>query len=118
MTSHPSPQAPEKRPGSILVIEVIGLLGIAFWAVMAIRAFVADSSSTWLVLLLALVLGSAHVVIALGAHRRSRVAIAAMWFVLVADSLLTIFVDLKALVLVLATIVLLVLARAARGWWN
>jgi hypothetical protein len=47
-----------------------------------------------------------------------RIAIAAMWFVLVSDSLLTIFVDVKALALVLATVALLLLARSARTWWN
>lgn len=109
---------PTRRPASILGIEAIGYVGVAFWAFMVIRAFATGSSSAWLVLLLALVLGSAHVVIAIGARRHSRIAVAAMWFVLIGDSLLAIFVDIKALALVLATVVLLVLARAAREWWR
>ncbi|HAN70312.1 MAG TPA: hypothetical protein DCQ36_01805 [Actinobacteria bacterium] len=118
MSSQPIPQAPQKRPTSVLVIEIIGYVGVAFWVIMTLRAFLTGSSSAWMVLLLALVLGSAHVVIAVGARRRMRIAIAAMWFVLVSDSLLTIFVDVKALALVLATVALLLLARSARTWWN
>ncbi len=115
-----SPIQQNRHPVPVLVIELIGYLGVAFWATMIVRAWLDDSASAVGVTLLGVILGGAHIVIAVGAAQRRRMAFAAMWFVLIADSLLTIFVDVKAIVLVGATILLLVLTRtrSAREWWG
>ena len=109
-----------RHPVPVLIIEVIGYIGVAFWATMIVRAWLDGSSTAIWVTLVGLVLGSAHIVIAVGAARRQRIAFAAMWFVVVSDTLLTIFVDVKALVLVGATILMLLLTRtrSARAWWS
>lgn len=100
-------------------IEVLGYVGVAFWIVTIIRAFLADAGTAWPVLIVGLILGGAHIVIALGAAHRRRIVYAAMWLVFVGDALLTIFVDARAALLVLFTIVLLLLTRpaAARAWF-
>lgn len=107
------------RPVPVRIIEILGYIGVLFWAVTIVRALVDDASSAWPVLLVGIVLGGAHVVIAVGAARRRRIVYAAMWFVLVGDSLLTVFVDVRAIALVLFTVVLLLLTRpaAARAWF-
>lgn len=107
------------RPVPVRIIEILGYVGVLFWLVTIVRALIEDASSAWPVLLVGIVLGGAHVVIALGAARRRRIVYAAMWFVLIGDSLLTVFVDVRAIALVLFTIVLLLLTRpaAARAWF-
>lgn len=109
---------PTRRPGPILAIQILGYVGVAFWTVTILRAFLDDAASAWPVLLVGLVLGGAHVIISVGAARHSRIVYAAMWFILVGDSLLTLFIDVRAIVLVLFTVVLLLLTRprAAREW--
>lgn len=106
------------RPRPILAIEILGYVGVAFWATTIVRTAFSDSGSLLGVLVVGLILGAAHVVISRGAARRSRIVYAAMWFVLVSDTLLTFFVDVRALVLVGFTIVLLLLTRlpSARDW--
>lgn len=107
------------RPVPVRIMEVLGYVGVLFWTVTIIRAFLDDPSSAWPVLLVGVVLGGAHVVIAVGAAHGRRIVYAAMWFVLAGDSLLTVFVDVRAIALVLFTIVLLLLTRpaAARSWF-
>ena len=107
-------------PGPILTIHILAAIGILFWLSMVIQSFAAGSSNALIVLLLAIVLGGAHLAIWIWTSRHSRRAIWAMWFILVGDSLLTIFVDVKAIILVIATIVLLLLARtpSARAWYT
>lgn len=106
------------RPRPILAIEILGYVGVAFWATTIVRTAFSDSGSLLGVLVVGLILGAAHVVISRGAARRSRIVYAAMWFVLVSDTLLSFFVDVRALVLVGFTIVLLLLTRlpSARDW--
>lgn len=108
------------RPVQVRIIELLGYVGVLFWLSMIVQAFVAAPATAWRVLLLGVVLGGAHVIIAVGSARRSRIVYAAMWFVLIGDSLLTVFVDVKAIALVLFTIVLLLLTRpaAARAWFT
>lgn len=103
----------------VRIIEILGYVGVLFWVVTMVRALVDDASSAWPVLMVGVVLGGAHVVIAVGAAGRRRIVYAAMWFVLVGDSLLTVFVDIRAIALVLFTIALLLLTRpaAARSWF-
>jgi hypothetical protein len=107
------------RPLPVRIIEILGYLGVLFWIVTIIRAFIDDGSRAWSVLLVGLVLGGAHLVISVGSARRSRIVYAAMWLVLIGDTLLTLFVDVQAIALVLFTIVLLALTRpaAARAWF-
>lgn len=106
-------------PGPIVTIHVLAAIGILFWLAMVVQAFVAGASNAALVLLLAIALGGAHLAIWVWTSRHSRMAIWAMWFVLVGDALLTLLVDVKAVILVIATVVLLVLARtpSARAWY-
>jgi len=107
-----------RRPKPILIIEILGYVGVAFWLSMIVRSVLDDAASAWPVILVGVVLGTAHIIISVGSSRRSRMVYAAMWFVLIGDSVLTVFVDLKAVALVLFTVVLLVLTRApsARAW--
>lgn len=107
------------RPVPVRIIEILGYVGVIFWIVTIVRAFIDDASSAWPVLLVGIVLGSAHVVIAVGAAQRRRIVYAAMWLVLIGDSLLTVFVEVRAIALVLFTVVLLLLTRpaAARAWF-
>lgn len=87
---------------------------------MTVQAFVAGDSNAAMVLLLALVLGGAHVAISVFTARHDHKALIAMWFILVGDTLLTVFVNWKAIALVLFTIGLLLLARtsSARAWYT
>jgi len=103
----------------VRIIEILGYAGMLFWLVTIVRALVDDALSAWPVLLVGIALGGAHMVIAVGAARRRRIVYAAMWFVLIGDSLLTVFVDVRAIALVLFTIFLLLLTRpaAAREWF-
>lgn len=107
------------RPLAVRIIEILGYVGVLFWIVTIVRAFVDPSTDPWPVLIVGLVLGGAHILIAVGAAQRRRVVYAAMWFVLVADSLLTAFVDVRAIALVIFTVVLLLLTRpaASRAWF-
>lgn len=107
-------------PGPILTIHILAAIGILFWISMVVQTFSSGASNALVVLVLAIVLGGAHLGIWIWTSRHSRKAIWAMWFILVGDSLLTIFVDVKAIVLVGFTIVLLLLTRApsARAWYT
>jgi hypothetical protein len=103
----------------ILTIEIMGYVGVAFWLSMIVQSALASDGSLGAVALVGIVLGGAHIVISFGARRRSRIAYLAMWFVLVGDTLLALFVDARAWALVVFTIVLLLLTRTrpAREWW-
>lgn len=67
-----------------------------------------------------IVLGAAHIAISRFTARHDRRAVAAMWFVFFADALLAIFVNYLAVILVLFTVALLILARTstARKWFT
>lgn len=107
-------------PGPIVTIHVLAAIGILFWLSMVVQAFATGASNALIVLLLAIVLGGAHLAIWVWTSRHSSRAIWAMWFILIGDSLLTLLVDVKAIILVIATIVLLLLARtaSARAWYS
>jgi hypothetical protein len=96
----------------------MGGIGIAFWAVTIVRTFIEGAGNAFAVLLVGLVLGGAHAVVALGAHRSSVVYLYAIGFIFVGDLLLAIFVDPQAFALVAFTVVLGVLATrpSSRRW--
>ena len=106
------------RPVPIRAIEIMGAIGIAFWAVTIVRAFIEGSGNAFVVLLVGLVLAAAHAVVAIGANRRSITYLYAIGFIFVGDLLLAIFVDSRAFALVAFTVVLGVLAAtpSARRW--
>lgn len=109
-----------RRPLPVLAIETLGYLGVGLWLVLILRAWTSTPFAAWWVTIVGLVLGAAHVLISVGATRRARVVLPAMWFVLAADILLTLVVDVRALILVGASILLLLLMRtsSARAWWK
>ena len=87
-------------PWPIRLIEVLGIVGIIFWLFMIVRALMEDASSALGVVIAGLVLGSAHLMMSVGASRRSKVVYYAIAFILVGDSALAIWVDPQALALV------------------
>ncbi len=105
-------------PPPIIFIHVLAFVGVLFWLVMIVRALTGEFSSPGRVIALGVVLGVAHVSISVLASRHSRWAYAAMWVIFAIDTALAIFVDWKAVLLVLFTCVLLLLTRvpSARGW--
>lgn len=105
-------------PASIRAIEVMGGIGVAFWIVTVLRSFIDGAGNAVGVLALGLVLGGAHVVVALGARQRSIAYVYAIGFIFVGDLLLAIFVDTRAFALVAFTVVLGALAATspARQW--
>jgi hypothetical protein len=107
-------------PVPILSIHLLAFIGVLFWASTIIQAIVAGLPNGWAVIPIGLVLGGAHVAISAFTSRHDRRAFAAMWFVFIADSLLALFVNRLAIVLVLFTVVILVLAhtKAAKQWFR
>lgn len=105
-------------PLPIRAIEIMGGIGVAFWLVTITRSFLEGAGNAFAVLAVGLVLGSAHVVVSLGARRRSIAYVYAIGFIFVGDLLLAIFVDTQAFALVAFTIVLGALAAtsSARQW--
>ncbi len=105
-------------PAPIIAIHVLAAIGVVFWISEIITAFV-DQNHVAAVVFLGVVLGGAHVLISRFTSKHSRRAFAAMWFVVIGDSLLTIFVNWQAILLVAFTIVLLLLTRvpSARRWF-
>lgn len=107
-------------PAPILGISALAVIGILFWTSMTVQAFSAGASNAWLVLALAVVLGGAHLAALLWTIAHSRKAHLALWFIIIGDSLLTVFVDRRAILLVGFTIVMLLLTRtrSARAWYD
>jgi len=105
-------------PLPIRAIEVMGGIGIAFWAVTIVRSLIDDAAGSLGVLIVGLILGGAHLVVALAARRRSVAYIYAIAFIFVGDLALAIWVDPQAFALVAFTVVLGILAatRSARAW--
>ena len=105
-------------PVPIRVIEVMGGIGIAFWAVTIVRSLIDDAAGSLGVLIVGLILGGAHLVVALAARRRSVAYIYAIAFIFVGDLALAICVDPQAFALVAFTVVLGILAAtpSARAW--
>ncbi len=99
---------------------MLAFIGVLFWLSTIIQNIAVGFPNGWAVVPVGIVLGGAHVAISWLTTRHNRRAVAAMWFVFVSDSLLAIFVDFLAVVLVIFTIVLLLLARtsSARKWFS
>jgi len=106
-------------PGPIIAIHMLAMIGVLFWLSTIVGAFVEGSSNKWLVAVVGLVLGGAHVAISRFTSLRSNRAVFAMWGVFIGDSVLAIFVNWQAIALVLFTVVLLLLTRtrSARMWF-
>jgi hypothetical protein len=106
-------------PAPITVIHALAAIGVLFWIAQSITAF-ADDTRPWEVLGLGVVLGGAHVAISRLTSMHSTRVYWAMWFVLISDSLLTIFVNWHAIALVGFTVVLLLLLHtsSAREWFT
>jgi len=114
------PNARERfGPAPIIAIHILAAIGVIFWISTIVGAFV-DGSRPWSVLIVGVILGGAHVLISRFTTLHSPRAIAAMWFVMIGDLLLAIFVNWQAIGLVCFTIVLLGLTRApsARRWYT
>ena len=109
-----------KIPPSIIGIGLLAIIGILFWTVTTVQAFTTDATNKWFVLALAVILGGAHAAALVWTRRHSRRAHLALWFIIIGDSLLTIFAAWQAIVLVGFTIVMLALTRtqAAKAWYN
>lgn len=107
-------------PAPVLGICALAVIGMLFWTSMTVQAFTAGASNAWMVLALALVLGGAHLAALLWTIAHSRRAHLALWFIIVGDSLLTVFVDWQAILLVSFTIVMLLLTRtaSAKAWYR
>jgi hypothetical protein len=102
------------------LIHVLALIGVLFWLSTIIQGIAAGLPNGWAVIPIGLVLGSAHVAISWFTTRHNRLAFTAIWFVFIADALLAIFVNWLAVVLVLFTVGLLLLAHtsAAKAWFT
>jgi hypothetical protein len=102
------------------LIHVLALIGVLFWLSTIIQAIAAGLPNGWAVIPIGIVLGSAHVAISWFTTRHNRLAFTAIWFVFVADALLAIFVNWLAVVLVLFTVGLLLLAHTstAKEWFT
>lgn len=114
-----SPAGARRLPVPIVAIHVLAAVGILFWLSMIAQALMGGMDNPGGVVVLGIVLGGAHLAITWLTHRHSRLVYAAMWFVLVGDSLLAAYVDARAIALVLFTAVLLMLTRvpSARRWF-
>ena len=93
----------------------MALIGVLLWVSTIIQAILTGFPQGWAVFPVGVVLGGAHVAISWLTARHDRRTVAVMWFVFVCDSLLALFVDYLAVVLVLFTVVLLLLTRTARA---
>ena len=107
-------------PLSIIGIGTLAIIGILFWTVTTVQAFATDATNKWFVLTLAVILGGAHGAALVWTSKHSRRAHLALWFIIIGDSLLTLFVAWQAVLLVAFTIVMLALTRtrAAKAWYN
>jgi len=105
-------------PLPVRAIEVMGGIGIAFWAVTIIRSLIDDAAGIAGVLVVGVILAGAHLVVALAAGRRSVAYVYAIAFIFFGDLALAIWVDPQAFALVAFTVVLGILAAtpSARAW--
>jgi hypothetical protein len=111
---------PKFGPAPILAIHILAFVGVFFWASTIVQALAAGLPNGWTVIPIGIVLGGAHIAISRFTARHDRRAVAVMWFVFIADALLAIFVNYLAVILVLFTVVLLILARTspAKEWFT
>lgn len=104
-----------KRSTAATVVQVLAWVGVGFWIWMVVKRIIDGwPEGSIVVVLLAIVLGGSHVLISRFTTLRSNVAIWLTWWVLIADLGLTFFVNLKALVLVGASVVILIAGYRAR----
>lgn len=106
-------------PTPIVVIHVLAGIGVLFWISQIISAVI-HGTHVWATVGLGVILGGAHIAIWRLTSLHSTKVMWVMWFVFVGDSVLTVFVNWRAIVLVAATVVLLLLARmpSARRWFT
>lgn len=111
-----------KSPAPIIAIHVLASIGVLYWILQIFQALTIGESSlgTGLVstIALAVVLGGAHVMTYIWSAQGSRRVYAAIWLIVIGDSLLTIFVSTSAILLVMFTLVMLALTlpTSAREW--
>jgi len=105
-------------PRPIRAIQVMGGIGIAFWVVTIVRSLIDNAAASLGVVVVGVILGSAHAVVALAADRGSVVFIYAIAFIFLGDLGLAIWVDSQAFALVAFTVGLGVLAAtpSSRAW--
>lgn len=117
---NPEPVLRKRPPTPIILIHVLAYIGVAFWLSMIVTAVTTASENAVGVVVVGVVLGSAHVGISVFTTRHNSTAIKAMWFVFVSDSFLALFVDYRAVVLVLFTVVLVILTKTTAGkeWFS
>jgi len=96
----------------------MGGIGIAFWVVTILRSVIDDAAGSLDVLAVGVILGGAHLVVALAASRRSIAYVYAIAFIFIGDLALAIWVNPQAFALVAFTVVLGILAAtpSARAW--
>jgi hypothetical protein len=104
-----------KRRSGAIAVHVLATVGVVFWVVTFTRTALGHiDASVVQVGLLALILGGAHALISMSTTRRSMAAIWLTVFVFVSDSLLGIFVNPMAFLLVGFTVVLFIAVLLAR----
>lgn len=92
---------------SLIIVHLISWMGVAVWAYLALQRILDGfPSGSWLVFLLAIILGGSHLAISLLIGRRPTIALGLTVFIFVADVLLGLLVNPKAFVLALASVVL------------
>lgn len=112
----------QKPPAPIKAIHVLASIGVIYWIIQIIQAIVTGESSLGtelgLTIALAVVLGGAHVMAFIWSSQGTRRVYIAIWSIVIGDSLLTIFVNTSAILLVMFTFVMLALTRptSAREW--
>ena len=90
-----------------LIVHALAWIGTIFWGSVLIASVLGNfSGHVVLVVIVAFVLGSAHALISITRNRGSSINVWLAVFVLVSDSLLGLFVDPKAFVLVGLAVVL------------
>lgn len=106
--------APSRVPARI--VHTVAVIGVIFWLGMVIDALMGGFEGHLAqIIVLAVVLGGAHVLVSYFTTKQSIAAIWFTWFIFVGDSLLGIFVNPKAFILAGATVILLVAGYKARS---
>ncbi|MGB4689598.1 MAG: hypothetical protein WBH16_05270 [Candidatus Nanopelagicales bacterium] len=100
---------------SAITVHVLAAVGVLFWIGMVVLTATGNyEANIFAVVVLAIVLGGAHVLISTSTTRGSISSIWLCGFVFVSDSLLGIFVDPKAFMLAGFTVVLLIAVVGSR----
>lgn len=101
------------------VVHILAVVGVTFWVAMIVAALAGKLTySTPRVIGLGIILLAAHALISVNTRRQKPLAIALMWFVLVADAVLALLINPKAWLLVGASIILLIAGYSCRRSWS